>query len=80
MVNILIFGLTPREHFRLHGTLPGNIVEQLLDQLDDLENLLEAAYEIAFDLEKVAFANREDFDLRSVSNFQKIVRGLHEHP
>jgi hypothetical protein len=79
MLNILISGLTPREHFRLHATLPANIIEQILDQLDDLGKLLDVSCEIAPDLEHHVFRNREDFDLQSVSNFQRIVRSLHEH-
>jgi hypothetical protein len=76
MLRILISGLTPREHFRLHGTLPTNIIEQILDQLDDLGKLLDVSCEIAPDLEQHVFRNREDFDFQSVSSFQKIVRGL----
>jgi len=75
-MNNLIRGLTPREHYRLHGTLPGCAIEPLLDESDDLARLHEAAVEVLPDLNDLAALCRENFDRPRVRKFQAAVRGL----
>ena len=75
-MNNLIRGLTPREHPRLNGTLPGCAIEPLLDESDDLARLHEAAVEVLPDLNDLANLCPEDFDRPRVRKFQATVRGL----
>ncbi len=75
-MNTLIRGLTPREHFQLHGTLPANAIEQVLDQLDLFSDFLEIATEISPDLINQAYSNPEAFDINLIHAFLNNLREI----
>ena len=77
---IQICGLTPSEHFRLHGYIPTEIQEKLIDEHSDLLRLLYAAKDVADDLETQAYLNHEGFETRSVALFLNCVRSLRTCP
>jgi hypothetical protein len=77
MMGMRLCGLTPKEHFRLNGTLPTDVQERLIEEHGKLVRLLQAAIEIATDLEEQAYRNHECFETQPVAEFLKCVRGLH---
>ena len=70
-------GLTPKEHFRLHGKLPTDGQDKLIEEHEELLQLLLTAYEIAPDLEEQCYRHHESFDTPAIAKFLKIVRRLH---
>jgi hypothetical protein len=72
----LIGGLTPREHFHLHGSLPTDAVEQLLDQAEIFSDFVEIVTEIAPDLSAQAYSNPDAYDLDLVRALLKILREI----
>ena len=77
MMGMRLCGLSPKEHFRLYGTLPTDVQEKLIEEHGKLVRLLQAANEIATDLEEQAYRNHECFETQPVAEFLKCVRGLH---
>ncbi len=73
-MNNLIGGLTPREHFHLHGNLPTEEIELLLDQSDLFADFVAIATEIAPDLTNQAYSNPEAYNLDLVRSLLKILR------
>lgn len=77
MMGMRLCGLTPKEHFRLNGTLPSDVQEKLIEEHGKLVRLLQAAIEIESALEEQAYRNHECFETQPVAEFLKCVRGLH---
>lgn len=77
-MNNLIGGLTPREHFHLHGTLPNGAIERLLDLTDQFANFVAIVTEISADVINQAYKNPENFDLERVQALLKILREINQ--
>ena len=75
-MGLQICGLTPKEHFRLKGSLPTDIQEKLIDENSDLIRLLYAANDVADNLETQVCINHDGFEARSVEMFLNCVRSL----
>lgn len=75
-MNTLIGGLTPREHFQLHGSLPTDAIERMLDQLDLMTDFVAVVTEICPDLTSQAYSNPEAFDLGLIQTLLKILREI----
>lgn len=77
MVELRIGGLTPQEHYRLHGCLPPETQEKLLDVLEDWTLLLNAAIDLVSDLRDWEYVLKDEFDTSYASAFLKVVEGQH---
>jgi len=77
MNTLLICGLTPAEHIRLHGSLPVNAQLRLAEEHSDLLRLLHVSSDVSDDVEQQAYINDECFNNRRIVAFLNCVRGLH---
>ncbi len=77
-MNSLIRGLTPREHFRMHGEVPHHVIERMLDQIDLLSDLAGLVTEISHDLSSQAYLNPDAYDLNRVHSLLKILRQVNQ--
>ncbi len=75
-MNTRIGGLTPREHFQLHGSLPTDAIERMLDQLDLMTDFVAVVAEISPDLTTQAYSNPVAFDLGRIQTLLKILREI----
>ncbi len=71
-MNALINGLTPSEHFHLHGCLPAFAVERLLDQAACFEKILDAFAQIEYELEALAQNSSSEAIARSTDEIKKL--------
>jgi hypothetical protein len=77
-MNSLIGGLTPREHFRMHGEVPGHVIERMFDQIELLSDLAGLVTELSHDLSSQAYSNPDAYDLNRVRSLLKILREVNQ--